>query len=336
MQNALGNIGDTAAMQRRQGMVPRIFQEYRNHFGLFWRVMLPVIIVSIVGFLFFNFVVPEAQWTFSTSGVKASSLYTFDHESRTIKPAPVRTGVTASVGFDLSSFGIGLLWLTMCPLALVIVYQHKGINVTSGEVWRRTCRKLFSILGACILMLLASGGPFIILAGVMAGFTEYLIQDLLTGPSTLFGFLTLLSGVVAVYFLVRWSLYNQCIIVENLPAIAALRRSGELVRGAWGRFFGTYLLLALVTTVFTTAVIILTLFLFSMTAPEFAKLAEVLQSGKFFGFFFGGYAAINLPSPPIWAITMMVTVNTLIHAILTPIWAIVTTHLYMERAGTPE
>ncbi len=321
---------------RNPGLVSTVFREYRNNFGLFWQVMFPVILVNIVGFLFFQFVVPAAQWTFGTSGVKVSTLGAIDRESRTIKPAPVQTGVMAGVGFDGSSFSIGLLWLTMCPLALVMVYQHKGINVTSGEVWRRTCRKLFSILGACLLMLLASGGPFIILAGIMAGFTEYLIPVPLTEAITLFGFLTLLLGVVAVYFLVRWSLYNQCIIIENLSAIAALRRSSELVKGAWGRFFGTCLLLVVGTTAFTTAVITLTLFLFSMKAPEFAKLAEVLQSGKFFGLFFGGYAAINLPSPPIWAITGMVTVNTLIHAMLAPIWAIVTTHLYMERAGIPE
>lgn len=329
-------LGSTRTVQRHQGLVSTVFKEYRNNFGLFWQVMFPVILVSIVGYLFFNFVVPESQWTFSTSGVKAYSLYAFNHESRTIEPAPVRTGVTAGVGFDLSSFSIGLLWLTMCPLALVIVSQHKGINVTSGEVWHRTYRKLFSILGACILMMLASGGPFIILASIMAGFTEYFIQDPLTGSSTLLRFLTLIFGVVAVYFLMRWSLCNQCIIIENLSAIPSLRRSGELVRGAWGQFFGTYLLLVLGTAILTNAVTILTLFLLLMTAPEFAKLAEVLQSGKLFGLFFGGYAAINLSSPPIWAITVMVTVNTLIHAILAPIWAIVTTQLYIERAGIPE
>ena len=48
MRNVLGNTGDTGATPRRQGIVATIFREYRNHFGLFWRVMLPVIIVSLV------------------------------------------------------------------------------------------------------------------------------------------------------------------------------------------------------------------------------------------------------------------------------------------------
>lgn len=65
MQNVLQNTGDTAALLRRLRLLSRIFRDYRNHFGLFWRVMLPVIIVSllfIVGLLlFFKFGTSEAR-----------------------------------------------------------------------------------------------------------------------------------------------------------------------------------------------------------------------------------------------------------------------------------
>ena len=290
-------------MPQRQGMVPRIFQAYRNHFGLFWRVMLPIIIVSLVLnsaiFLFFKLRVPEARWTFSTSqGVGARSLST----SETFQPSPEPTGVQSSVGFNGSSFDIGLLWLTMGPLALIIVHQHRGENVTSGEVWRQTRRKAGSILGTCILMLLVAGGPFIILTLIMAGFTKFVIPDSPTGFPAPIILLMLIAGVVAVYFLVKWSLCNQGIILENLSAIPALRRSSELVQGRWGQFFGMYLLLTLGTMVFTTAVLSLTLLLFSVVSPEFTPLREVLQSGKFFGLFFGGRVQITLQSAPVWAI----------------------------------
>ena len=334
MENALGNTGP---MPRRQGMVLTIFREYRNHFGLFWRVMLPVIIVSLVVygglFLFSALRISEVQWTFSTSGgIKGFSALPGTHQPSS-KPT---TGVALSTGFDGSSFDIGLLWLAMCPLALIIVHRHRGEDVTSGEVWQQTRRKAGSILGTCILMLLVAVGPFIILILIMAGFTEFLMPDLSTGFSGSFILLMLIAGVVAVYYLVKWSLCNQCVIIENLPAVAALRRSSELVRGKWGQFFGVYLLLALVGMVFTIATFSLILLLFAIITPEFAPLREVLQSGKFFGLFFGGHVQITLQHAPVWAIGTMIALNTLTNAVLAPIWAILTTHLYMERAGIPK
>lgn len=76
--------------------------------------------------------------------------------------------------------------------------------------------------------------------------------------------------------------------------------------------------------------------LFSVIAPEFAPLSEVLLSGKFVGLFFANHLQITLQQAPIWAIAAMVTVYTLTNAVFAPIWALLTTHLYMERAGTQQ
>lgn len=88
--------------------------------------------------------------------------------------------------------------------------------------------------------------------------------------------------------------------------------------------------------VFTTAILGLTLLLFFVVSPTFAQLREILQFGKFFSIFFGGYVKITLQSAPVWAIGAIIAVNTLIHATFAPIWAILTTHLYMERVGISE
>ena len=48
----------------------------------------------------------------------------------------------------------------------------------------------------------------------------------------------LVPSIPIAYFMVKWSLYNQGIIIENLSAVAAFRRSSEFVRGTWGQFFG--------------------------------------------------------------------------------------------------
>ena len=331
MQNVLGNTSRAVAQQHRPGLVLTIFRTYRNHFGPFWRVMFPLIIVSLLFnialFLFFKFGIPEAQWSFSTSaGIEAQSLSTFDTSSDPLVPSPRPTGVNTGVGFSGSSYDIGFLWLAMCPLAFIIVQYRRGVNVTAKNVWQHTRRKIVSILGVCSLLVLPSLGM-----GIVVGFLIVTGIPSVSGQDASVFLFLLIAGVATVYFMVKWSLCNQCVIVENLSAIAALRRSSALVRGAWGRFFGMYLLLALVTMVFTTTVLGLTLLLFSVAAPEFAPMREVLQPGKFFSLFFGGYAKITLERAPIWAIGAMVVANTLIHATLAPIWAILTTHLHKER-----
>ena len=219
MQHVLEN---TQTVQRQHGRVSTIFRAYRNRFGLFWRVMFPIIIVSLVFnsalFLVVKLANPEALWEFSTSGnISASGQF-----------SPTSIGVNSSVGFHGAAFDIGFLWLAMCPLTLIIIYQHREKNVTSGEVWRLTRSKALSILGAWALMLLAIGAPMLILIFIVDVLDAFLIQGTLMGPALL---PTLIAGAIVVYFFVKWSLYNQCIIIENLSIVAAFQRSSELVRG---------------------------------------------------------------------------------------------------------
>lgn len=144
----------------------------------------------------------------------------------------------------------------------------------------------------------------------------------------------LLFMLLVAYFVARWSLYHQSIIIENLSAIAALRRSSELVRGTWGRLIGIYLLFAWASAVITTALLSLTVLLLSFATPEFEMVREGLLSAKFFTLLWGSFPEITLDSPPsFWVLVVLGIATALIHAILAPIWALLTTHLYMERAG---
>lgn len=335
MSDVLENTGKTTSVPQRSGLLSTIFRDYRNHFGLFWRVMLPVIIVSLafysVLFLFSKLWISEARWTFSTSGeITAFSGSTGTHQSSS-RPMGVKT----TGGFNGSTFDIGFLWLAMCPLAFIIVHQYRGTNATAGKAWRHTRRKIVSILGIWVLFGLLATAVFFILIPIWTGFSQVLIPYVPVAPATPI-LLLMIVGIPAVYFLVKWSFYNQGIIIENLSAIAALRRSGELVRGKWGQFFGMYLLLIFVKMVFTIAAFGLTLLLFSVVAPEFVPLREILLSEKFFDLFFGVQVQITLQHTPVWAICGMVTATTLINAVFAPIWALLTTHLYMDRAGTQQ
>ena len=141
--------------------------------------------------------------------------------------------------------------------------------------------------------------------------------------------------VLSAYFTVKWSLYNQGIMIENLSAMGALRRSSELVRGkTWWRFFGIYLLLIYGATVLTSLLLGLTIVFLSFAVPALIPMREILLPERFISLFFFGYAQITLENVPnFWAIGAMVGVYTLVQALLAPVWAILTTHLYKERVG---
>ncbi len=307
-----------------------IFKEYWNNFGLFWRVMLPLIVVSLLFtvalLLFFKFRSSESQWIFSTSdGSSRTIASTFDLSSGTSQPSTQSAGVHWKLSFTALTLypKLGFLWLAMCPLAFVIAQYRNGANVTSRASWQRTLRRTAPILGVWIVLWLLGLGIFgagMLLMIALPGFPSLLTP--------------LLFMILVAYFVAKWSLYHQSIIIENLSAIAALRRSSELVRGTWGRLIGIYLLFAWASAVITTALLSLTVLLLSLAIPDFEMVREALLSAQIFTLLWGSFPEITLDSTPsFWVLAVLGTATTLIHAILAPIWALLTTHLYIERAG---
>ena len=327
MTDVAENTNTTDVPAQQPGLISKIFRCYRDNFGLFWRIMLPFIIFS---FLFDtavsfseSFFGPENLWRFDTTRGLAVSEYPKDG------PIPVNTDSGMIFGFHV--FSIGFLWLAICPLTLAIVQRHRGIEVTMRRIWERARRKIGPIL--CTFFLLYICGMVGYFAFLLLTSGLILVPDAPYGSSLCLG-LFLMTGVL-IYFGVNWSLYNQNIIIaDQRSAIEAMRDSSPLVRGVWGRVFGMYLLLALFTMVFTSVILGLTLLVFSLTVPEFAPIRRILVSPEFFTLFFGGYARISLENAPsLWTVGVMVMMNTLVHAIVAPVWAILTTHLYLELTG---
>ena len=337
MQNVSENAADAVEMpEQHPRLVSQIFRDYRNNFGLFWQVMFPLIIVNFllyIGiFLFFKLVSPEGQWTVSTaSGIAGMQDAVHTPPPESVEPA----SVTWRMSLGPSGVHISLLWLAMCPLALAMVQRHNGINLTFKTVWQQTLRKTAPILGAAFLIgMFASGVPLI------AGF---LISETLAPAysSTLFPVfmaITVVWFVFTIYFVVKWSLYNQGIILDDLSVIAALRRSSELVRGVWWALLRLYLLLVWASTVLTSLLLSLTVVLLSFAVPELVPMREVLQPMHLLSLLLCGYGEMTLTTAPsFWIIGAIVGVHTLIHAILAPIWAILTTYLYvLQRTAENE
>ena len=331
MQNVLENTADAAAMpEQHPGLVSRTFRDYRNNFGLFWQVMLPLIIVNLLFymgiFLFFKSMSPEGQWTISTEGNVIASI----SSSESAQPLGVVWGAHLGVSFPYISF----LWLAMCPLIFVIVQRRNGIGTTFKAVWQQTLRKTVPILGAAFFVgMLLFGVPVIF--GFFA-FEIFFPELVLSNASILvfvFWCMTAVWIVLSAYFTVKWSLYNQGIMIENLSAIDALRRSSELICGRTGwRFFGIYLLLTLAFTTLTSGLLGLTMAFLSFAAPEFIPMREALLPARFISLLFFGYAKITLESiPTFWTVGVIFGVYTLICTAFAPVWASLTTHLYRER-----
>ncbi len=330
MQNVLENKADAGeSSQQHPGLISRVFRDYRNNFGLFWQVMVPLIIVNLLFylaiFLFAKSMSPEGQWTISTErGITAYTSF-----SQPEQP----TGVVWGTHFGLSSPHISLLWLAMCPLILTIVQRRNGIDTTFKTVWQQTLRKTVPILGATFLI----GILFLIVPSIFVFLAfETLFQELFQSNApaviSVFWCITVVWFVLFSYFVVKWSLYNQGIMIENLSAIGALRRSSELVRGSWWRLFGIYLLPTLAFSVLTSLLLGLTLVLLSFAVPELIPMREALLPGRVISLLFFGFVKITLEdAPTLWTMGVTYGVYTLICAAFAPIWAILTTHLYTER-----
>ena len=228
-----------------------------------------------------------------------------------------------------------LLLLVLCPLSFSVA---KG-KITARDTWRHTRRNIWKVLGANLVLVL-------ILDGISIGFS-YLIYILMKWSPFLIDmkwfavlssmYIPLMSMVIAIvhcYVLVCCSLYNPCLMLEKHSVLSVFRRSYALVKGNWWRFFRIYLVTSWVASTLTSVLLGLALLLFSIVVPELSSVREMLLPFNFFTLFLGANVEVPLASlPNVPATSAMVVVRQLILALLVPIWAIVTTRLYLEKVN---
>ena len=241
-----------------------------------------------------------------------------------------------------------LLLLTLCPLSLVVGHilrrsDQSGLQqnqLTAREAWRQTGRKAWTVLRILILSVLvmfvislAQDYSYEFVIGKIARWsiipTDFLSMTLLITPFYyIFTALTL-------YFLVAISLYNPCLILEdNRSVVGVLRRSWSLVHGAKWRFIGIYLLTGWVISVIDSVLMGAILWGFSLFIRDFAAIQGALSPLKFLTLFIGADIQILLPqllSTPVMVVILGITALIEIFLFL-PIWAILTTYLYVKRA----
>ena len=352
---------------QRTTLTGTIVTLYRNHCGLFWRIMMPVAIIAIVlDIAMFYQVVTQfekdiSSWHPRNGDTVTVNVNTVDgiHSTIADTPANLITDTRSSPGVEWRLYPIpyfsttdteGITWkwelnfrsldynrlilllLTLCPLSLAAarISGSSGVSgpPTAREMWRQTRRRAFTVFLAFLLIV-----PIVdVMRHIFYGLVPWLLPSLYSAlPMELMIALVIGSHV---YLLVTLSLYNPCLILENRSIIGVFRRSHALVSGARLRFFGIYLLTGWIASVVTSVLLGIVLLGFSVFVPDLAQVRDALPPLKFLSLFIGGDIEVVLPqllSVP--ATVAILIVKGLIATFLVPIWAILTTLLYLERVG---
>ncbi len=327
-------------MANSAGITRTIVSMYRNHFGLFCRILLPVLILAILVDIALFFRTAEelpAEFKVGWNVNTVDGIGTLDISQR--EPGfDARFGFFPSVrltredgstwiwSLDLRNFRnvnyYSLLLLVLCPLSLAVAQLYGGQKITAREVWRHTGRSIWKVLGTNLLLVLILDGLTIFFSFALRWFIPWAV------------FKSMFTITVAhTYFLVYVSLYNPCLMLEQHSVLSVFRRSYALVKGNWWRFFLIYLVTSWVASTLTSVLLGCALLTFSVFTPELSSIREILFPFNFFTLFLGANVDVSLANlPGVPTTVAILAARGLILACLVPIWAIVPTRLYLERA----
>lgn len=301
---------------------------YRNHWGLLWRIMMPVVIIAIVLdiAMFFYLAtglekdIKDGAYRYAeavTANVNTSSGI---HPTFKFKREGENTGSWSGMNWQFylipnfqatdgkggvwkweldflglnNSLPITFLLLTFCPLSLAVarILGVSQFSDTREELSAPTAREIWWDIGRSTFKIFAALFIFIFLIDVVAnlyGLVLVLVPSLdRILPFQLTSFLFTVSYVSHIYLLVTLSLYNPSLILENNSIVGIFRRSHVLVSGARLRFFGIYFLTGWIASVITSVLLGVTLLAFSVFVPDLALVRDALPPLKFLSLFIGG------------------------------------------------
>ncbi len=238
-----------------------------------------------------------------------------------------------SLNFRILDFTpLVLLLLTLCPLSTAIASKSSSIgnkdietlsaSATALETWKRTGKKVIKLVIAFVLFLLIvdiHSYIHIVLGLFIPTLSNYWLSSLLLIPH--------------IYLLVTLSLYNPCLILEDKTIIGIFRRSHNLVSGSRIQFLLTYLGTGWFAAVFTSVMFGCFLYVLSFIFVELSPIRSAITPLRFLTLFVGGNVNVFLSELPNVLPTMLICIfRGLIATFLIPIWAIITTYLYLEKS----
>ena len=166
------------------------------------------------------------------------------------------------LGVDLST-GISTFFFESSGL------RGMAIVINPVATWIATLISLF-----CLGALVFSGAQIYLGKPVTAGagfsqvtrrFWPYLGSSLLLMITIAVLAITIIGIPFAIYFGIRWGFYAQAVLIEETSATNALKRSRELVKGAWWHVFGIILAIFLLSFMIEIVLQFFLLFAFGFT-----------------------------------------------------------------------
>jgi hypothetical protein len=151
--------------------------------------------------------------------------------------------VAGLVTFVLQIVATGMLTVVMSRAVL-------GRRVSSREAWERVKPQFWRLIGVTLLVGLVVGGAGTLGIALAFGLGGLIEAAGGSGLGIVLGFLLVLGTVVLVAWLViRYLLAPAVLVLERSGPVAAMRRSSLLVKGAWWRTFGIYLLATILVSI---------------------------------------------------------------------------------------
>jgi hypothetical protein len=226
-------------------LLDELFRLYRRQFSLIVGVALLVALPGLVWTLITG--------TYRLNSASYANLFTttpgaqpvFNSTQFANLAGPISLGALGSL--ILLPFSVGAVYRAVTDVAL-------GRPATIGSVLRETLARYWPLLGLIGL--------------AVAFFIVWIIAEII-------GVLLLvLPGIAvfcaAVYLAVRWSLTVAAMMAEDIGPIRGLGRSWNLVKGSWWRTLGILLIVGILQTIISYALVIL-----------FGLIAAIVSAGDF-------------------------------------------------------
>jgi hypothetical protein len=151
--------------------------------------------------------------------------------------------VPVGIAFYIAIFIVYALYAAAASYA--VVRNNWGQPVSAAEAWAVAWRRGGSYVWLTFLIVLIVGGPVYVVLGLGAGVMALTAVNAHSSGAPFIGLafmpmfmlLNLGTQVYMVLMFLRYGLAFPASVMEDLPAVAALRRSASLTRGGKGRIF---------------------------------------------------------------------------------------------------
>lgn len=191
-------------------------------------------------------VIPAALWSLLLLAVSGAAGWVYAATA----PAPESTMSPESA---LLTVGVVVLALVVTPpaTALVLSTLRPAVlgqaRVTMGQAWTSARPRLRALYGVWLVVTVISLIPLLVELGFSAPLHG--APETPTGAAVVGGLLLMASYLLLIYVSVLIAFAPAVVVIEGKTSRAALRRSVELVRGAWWRCLGVLASISLITAV---------------------------------------------------------------------------------------